>query len=129
MKTNPLVYILVVGIGIVVLLMILVNDKDDSLLDSQNASLNESSPASYLAEDRDNPSEAVKAVGSQINELREEQSAFETKINQTVDKIHRELQTLHSAIKKLANQRNATVNQMNARQTDSWQTDLREGAK
>ena len=128
MKTNPLIYILVVGIGIVVLLMILVNDKDDSLLDSQNASLNEASPASYLAEDRDNPSEAVKAVGSQINELREEQSAFETKINQTVDKIHRELQTLHSAIKKLANQRNATVNQMNARQTDSWQTDLREGA-
>ena len=44
MKTNPLIYILVVGIGIVVLLMVLVNDKDDSLLDLQNASSNEAPP-------------------------------------------------------------------------------------
>lgn len=127
MKTNPLVYILVAGIGIVALLMFLVSDKEDHLLEAQNDMPKQTSSAN-LAEDRDSPSEAVKAVGSRINELRNEQSAFETKINQTVSKIHRELQTLQGEIRKLINRQNSVSDQINARQTDSSKADLRTGA-
>ena len=118
MKTNPLVYILIAVIGVVALLMLLANDRDDDFLDLQNTSSELSQSLGYLAEDRDSPSEAVKAVGSQINELREEQSAFKEQINQTVNQIHSELQTLQSEIRKLANQQNSTARRSNVQQTN-----------
>ena len=117
MKANPLVYVLIAVIGVVALLMLLANDKDDDFSDLQTTSSEPSQPPGYLAEDRDSPSEAVKAVGSQINELREEQAAFKEQINQTVNQIHSELQTLYGEIRKLANRQNSTVRQINAPQT------------
>lgn len=106
MKTNPLIYIVGIGIAIVVLLMLLADRDDDPLLPTPHVSSESTTSPNYLSEDRDNPSEAVKAVGSQINRLRAEQSAFEQSVNQTVEQINRQLQTLHSAIKKIAEQQN-----------------------
>ena len=123
MKTNPLVYILVIAIGIVALLMFLASDNDEAFLPEQNSVSQQRSTSDYLAEDSDNPSEAVKAVGSQINRLREEQSAFEEHINRTVEQLHRELQTLHGAIRKLSSRQDTTVYQADvAEVTDNPQT-------
>ena len=121
MKTNPLVYVLAVGIGVVVLLMFSVNTDNDSLLPTPNTAPAQRPASGHLFEDRDNPAEAVKAVGSQINQLREEQSAFKKHINQTVEQLQRELQMLHSTIRKLANRQNTPVNQSDARQPENTQ--------
>ena len=118
MKANPLVYVLIAIIGVVALFMLLANDRDDDFSDLQNTSSEPSQSPGYLAEDRDSPSEAVKAVGSQINELREEQSAFKKQINQTVNQIHSELQTLQGEIRKLVNRQNSTARQINMPQTN-----------
>ena len=116
MKTNPLTYIVIAVIAVVALLMLLASDNDDDFSRVQNTAPEPPQSSSYLAEDRDSPSEAVKAVGSQINELREEQSAFKEQINQTVNQIHSELQTLYGEIRKLANRQNNTARRSNAQQ-------------
>ncbi|MBC6414487.1 MAG: hypothetical protein GDA45_06370 [Chromatiales bacterium] len=103
MKRNPFVYILAIGFSIVVLLILIADSSDDHLLPTPNGVASAQSAPDYLAADSDNPSEAVKAVGSQINQLRAEQSAFKADMNQTVEQLHRELRTLNSAITKLNN--------------------------
>ena len=118
MKANLLVYVLIAVIGIVALFVLLANDKDDDFSDLQNTSSGSLQSPGYLAEDRDSPSEAVKAVGSQINELREEQSAFKEQINQTVNQIRSDLQTLQGEIRKLVNWQNSTARQSNVPQTN-----------
>ena len=118
MKANPLVYIAIAVISVVALLMLLANDNDDDFSQMQNTVPEPSQSSGYLAEDRDSPSEAVKAVGSQINELREEQSAFKEQIDQTVSQIHSELQTLYGEIRKLANRQNNTARRSNVQQTN-----------
>ena len=118
MKGSPLVYVLIAVIGIIALLMLLASNKDDDFSDLQNTSSKPSQSPGYLAEDRDSPSEAVKAVGSQINELRKEQSTFKEQIHQTVNQINGELQTLQSEVRKLANQQNSTAHPIGPPQTN-----------
>jgi len=97
MKNNPLVYVLVIGMVVVSLLVFLVRSPRDPLLPAPDSSA--AAPAApQLAADSDSPSEAVKAVGSQINELRDEQNTFKAEVNQSVENIQQELRAVQKAL-------------------------------
>ena len=110
MKSKPLIYVLAISISVVVLLIFIANGNNDRLLAPPTTPYQKPT-TDYWSEDRDSPSEAVQAVGSQINHLREEQAALKEDVNQTVTQLHRELQTLHSAIKQLHHQQDTLVKQ------------------
>ena len=89
MKAKPLIYILAILLIVVLLISLVANQAPLKDIPPQQAEV-------ALERDayRDNPSEEVKAVGSRINQIRQEQQSYQSQIDNNLSQIHRELQSL-----------------------------------